>query len=72
MDLRTAKLSVTIRNTPFLEDDAARALATRTDLDQLMSDAAALRDQGYGRIITYSRKVFIPLTKLCRLSLIHI
>ena len=66
MDLRTAKLSVTIRNTPFLEDDAARALATRTDLDQLMSDAVALRDQGYGRIITYSRKVFIPLTKLCR------
>ena len=66
MDLRTAKLSVTIRNTPFLKDNAARALATRTDLDQMMSDAAALRDQGYGRIITYSRKVFIPLTKLCR------
>ena len=66
MDLRTAKLSVTIRNTPFLEDYAARELATRTDLDQMMSDAATLRDQGYGRIITYSRKVFIPLTKLCR------
>jgi FO synthase len=32
----------------------------------LMEAAAALRDQGHGRLISYSRKVFIPLTHLCR------
>ena len=32
----------------------------------LMEEAAALRDQGHGAIIGYSRKVFIPLTRLCR------
>ncbi|WBQ06067.1 bifunctional FO biosynthesis protein CofGH [Kribbella sp. CA-293567] len=40
-------------------------------LEQLMSTAARVRDQGLadaGRsgIITYSKKVFIPLTRLCR------
>lgn len=35
-------------------------------LDALMQEAAALRDAGHGRLVTYSRKVFIPLTKLCR------
>lgn len=37
-----------------------------SELPRLMADAARLRDQGHGRLITYSRKVFIPLTKLCR------
>src|SRR5437868_14640521 len=36
------------------------------ELSQLMADAARLRDRGHGRLISYSRKVFIPLTKLCR------
>lgn len=35
-------------------------------LDALMSSAAALRDAGKGELVTYSRKVFIPLTELCR------
>ena len=35
-------------------------------LPVLMTVAADLRDQGHGRIVSYSRKVFIPLTKLCR------
>ena len=35
-------------------------------LDALMQEAAALRDAAHGRVISYSRKVFIPLTKLCR------
>ena len=34
--------------------------------DTLMVQATALRDAGHGRLISYSRKVFIPLTKLCR------
>ncbi len=37
-----------------------------TPLGELLSGAAALRDAGHGRLVTYSRKVFIPLTELCR------
>jgi FO synthase len=37
-----------------------------TLLPDLMARAAAIRDETYGRNISYSRKVFIPLTKLCR------
>ena len=32
----------------------------------LMPVAAKLRDQGHGDIVSYSRKVFLPLTHLCR------
>ena len=35
-------------------------------LAELMTAAAAKRDASYGRLVSYSRKVFIPLTKLCR------
>jgi FO synthase len=31
-----------------------------------MPIAAALRDAGHGGLVSYSRKVFIPLTQLCR------
>ena len=47
--------------------EAAVLLAARGDqLEQLMAVAAAARDGYHGRRITYSRKVFIPLTRLCR------
>jgi FO synthase len=32
----------------------------------LTAPAARLRDEGFGALITYSRKVFLPLTQLCR------
>ena len=35
-------------------------------LEELLAEARALRDEGHGRLVTYSPKVFIPLTKLCR------
>jgi FO synthase len=35
-------------------------------LSELMAQAAARRDAAFGRNVSYSRKVFIPLTKLCR------
>ncbi len=35
-------------------------------LDELCAEARALREQGHGRLVTYSPKVFIPLTTLCR------
>jgi len=40
--------------------------ADATALTQIMAAAAQLRDRHHGRTITYSRKVFIPLTNLCR------
>ena len=45
--------------------------ASGRDLDDLCASAARIRDQGLaaaGRpgVITYSKKVFIPLTRLCR------
>ena len=46
--------------------EAALELARADDLPALMRQAAALRDDGFGRAVSYSRKVFIPLTKLCR------
>jgi FO synthase len=35
-------------------------------LEDLCGEARALRDEGHGRLVTVSPKVFIPLTKLCR------
>jgi len=35
-------------------------------LEALLERAQALRLQGHGRTVSYSRKVFIPLTQLCR------
>ena len=46
--------------------DAAVDLVRAPDLPELMRRAAALRDVGFGNAVSYSRKVFIPLTKLCR------
>jgi FO synthase len=46
-------------------DLALRYLEGRAPDEALLSHAAALRDEGRGRTVTYSRKVFIPLTTLC-------
>jgi FO synthase len=57
---------------PLDLDEATILLAARDDdLTALMAAAARVRDQGLvaaGRpaTVTYSRKVFIPLTRLCR------
>src|SRR6266498_390240 len=48
-------------------DEVEGLLSARGDaLVELMDVASSLRDLGHGRTITYSRKVFIPLTMLCR------
>jgi len=47
-------------NDPFAE----RLL--QAPLAELVAAATHVRDEGHGRVITYSRKVFIPLTRLCR------
>ena len=51
-----------------LSDDDAIALIECPDdgLEAMLSAAAELRDRGKGRYVTYSRKVFLPITNLCR------
>ena len=44
----------------------ALTLAQETDVAALSARARVLRDEGHGNVISYSRKVFIPLTQLCR------
>jgi FO synthase len=44
----------------------ALGLADESDTDALIAIAAELRDAGHRNLVTYSRKVFIPLTHLCR------
>jgi len=46
--------------------EAAHQLAAQSPLQELLSAANELRSQGKGNVITYSKKVFIPLTTLCR------
>jgi FO synthase len=49
-----------------IEEVTALLGATGDDLDHLLDVAARLRDLGHGDVVTYSRKVFVPLTMLCR------
>jgi FO synthase len=47
-------------------DAEARTLSMYTRLPTLLTTASQLRDQFHHNRISYSRKVFIPLTQLCR------
>ena len=47
-------------------DAEALSLASFADTRALADVAAALRDQGFLNLVTYSKKIFIPLTHLCR------
>ena len=48
------------------DEGVLRDELSRQDLPALMTRAAAMRDAGHGRMQTYSPKIFIPLTQLCR------
>ncbi|GMQ75100.1 MAG: bifunctional FO biosynthesis protein CofGH [Gammaproteobacteria bacterium] len=49
-----------------IDDHQAMALASHGDLEVLLEAARARRDLAHGNRISYSPKVFIPLTRLCR------
>ena len=49
-----------------MTDQDLTAWIETAPLPELMAAAAAKRDAAFGRLVSYSRKVFIPLTKLCR------
>jgi FO synthase len=49
-----------------LPREMALRLATESNLADMTERASALTLRGFGRRVSYSRKVFIPLTQLCR------
>ena len=49
-----------------LSDSEILALSDTNDTEALMNVAARIRDHGHQNVVSYSRKVFIPLTHLCR------
>ena len=49
-----------------LSKTEALSLADLADTEALARVASILRDQGFRNVVTYSKKVFIPLTHLCR------
>ncbi|MFN0038323.1 MAG: radical SAM protein, partial [Burkholderiales bacterium] len=65
-DMKHAALSWDPGSGQRLDDGEARALALNTGTDDLVARASQLRDMGHGDVLSYSRKVFIPLTHLCR------
>ena len=53
--------------TGITRDEACRLIRSPDEaLPDLLYQAAEGRDAAKGRIVTYSRKVFLPLTNLCR------
>ncbi len=49
-----------------IDSDEALLLASYVDIPRLAKTAAAIRDCGHGSRLTYSPKVFIPLTRYCQ------
>ncbi|EFH81037.1 5-amino-6-(D-ribitylamino)uracil--L-tyrosine 4-hydroxyphenyl transferase CofH [Ktedonobacter racemifer] len=62
----TARVLDAVLQGQVLSDAEARSLVDWTNLPPLLSTATQLRDQVHQNRISYSRKVFIPLTQLCR------
>lgn len=56
-----------LAGSPLTREDAIALLGCPDeDLPELLAAASSLRDRGRGRRITFSKKVFVPLTTLCR------
>jgi len=52
---------------PLLDEEARRIAQAGDSLaDAVFEAAQAVRDRAFGRVVTYSPKVFLPLTNLCR------
>ena len=68
LDRDTARiLEGAVRGAGLTLADAYALIRSGDDeLPALVAAAGALRDRGKGRTVTYSRKVFLPITNLCR------
>lgn len=60
------RIALPNNQTATISDSEALALAGNADTAALATRARELCDAQHGALVTYSRKVFIPLTKLCR------
>ena len=58
----TGRTTASVAAESVPDDDELLALAD----GELLARARALRDRHHGRRVTFSPKVFIPLTMLCR------
>jgi len=54
------------KNAEGLSEEDCLALADQDDTALLMAAASKLRDSHFHNVVTFSKKVFIPLTQLCR------
>jgi len=54
------------RQSGKLNRDSAVHLAANAPLNDLLDAASELRARGKGAVVSFSKKVFIPLTTLCR------
>src|SRR5262247_3007499 len=52
--------------TPSQAEARALADAQGDELESLLAAAAEVRDRSKGRVVTFSPKIFVPLTNLCR------
>ena len=66
MNLRPHQLLNQVRMGEAVNRSVIHELSNSTPLNDLIDVAGALRDEGHGGVVSYSRKVFIPLTHLCR------
>ncbi|MBV9340641.1 MAG: 7,8-didemethyl-8-hydroxy-5-deazariboflavin synthase CofG [Acidobacteria bacterium] len=65
--LRVSTLNEQSRSVPLSREAACSWICCRdAELADLLSLARAVRDSFKPRVVTYSRKVFVPLTNLCR------
>ncbi len=62
----TEVMRAQLASTELPGDEQALALADELDTAALMAIAGQLRDREFAGVVTYSRKVFLPLTHLCR------
>jgi FO synthase len=60
-------LERTIAGVPLSDEEALDLAEAGGELaDEVRAAAATVRDRAFGRVVTYSPKVFLPLTNLCR------
>lgn len=51
---------------PELSEQQALELARQPLDSRLLQQASQCRDEGFGHVTTFSKKVFLPVTELCR------
>src|SRR5678816_1745150 len=62
----TEALAKPLASGDLTREEATLLLSTPAATDELLAAAAERRDRGWGHTLTYSPKVFLPVTNLCR------